>query len=193
MVSEELRFVNNLAIILECGRPMLASLEHLREDCRDPECRVAYQAMVEHTERGGHFTDVLGDYPQLCSRTALALLRAGRRSGCLRQLASKLATLVRAKVDGEWDPRTRFLETWALMVESGIPLEEALSELARDFARGPLGEVAEGLRAAVVGGRKLADGAARFPDVFNAVSRDLLGYGEARDLASALRAITRLL
>ena len=61
-------------------------------------------------------------------------------------LLPKLAKLVRATVSGEWDPRRRFFETWALMVESGISSEEALGELRHDFRRGPLGEVAEGLR-----------------------------------------------
>ena len=39
----------------------------------------------------------------------------------------------------------------------------------------------------------LAEGAERFGEVFDAVSRDLLHYGEHRDLAHALRAITDLL
>ena len=75
-----------------------------------------------------------------------------------------MAGLVRARVDGSLDPRQRFFETWALLVESGFSIEESLNELRHDFAHGPLGEVAEGLRSAILGGRSLAFGAERFPE-----------------------------
>lgn len=194
MVStEELRFINNLSVLLSAGRPLLTSLKHMRSTCKEPICVAAYDAMIDRSEKGGQFTDVLSDFPQLCSRSALALMKAGRRSSCLAVLLPKLAKLVRATVSGEWDPRRRFFETWALMVESGISSEEALGELRHDFRRGPLGEVAEGLRGSILGGKTLAEGAERFPEVFDAVSRDLLHYGEHRDLARALRSITDLL
>lgn len=193
ITTEELRFINNLSVLITAGRPLLSSLRHMKETCKDPAVRAAYDAMIERTEKGGQFTDVLGDFPQLCSRSVLALLRAGRRSSCLAVMLPRLAKLVRATVSGEWDPRRRFFETWALMVESGISNDEALGELRHDFRRGPLGEVAEGLRAAVQAGKSLSDGATKFPEVFDAVSRDLLHYGEHRDLAHALRAITDLL
>ena len=192
MVSEELRFINNLAVLIELGRPLLDSMVHMREDCDDPAFKPAYTAMIECIKNGGDFTDVLTDYPQLCSRTSLALLKAARRSSCLSVLMPRLARLVRSKVEGGLDPRQRFFETWALLVESGFTTEEALAELSSEFHHGPLGEVAEGLRAAVVSGKGLLAGAQRYPDAFGAVSRDLLRYGEARDLPNALRAITRL-
>ncbi len=191
--SAELRFINNLAILIELGRPLLDSFRNLRLDCRDPVLREAYDAMIASVERGGDFTAVLSDYPQLCSRSSLALLNAARRSSCLTVVLPKLARLVRSKVDGELDPRQRFFETWALLVESGFSTDEALAELAHDFHHGPLGEVAEGLRSTTRGGKTLAEAAERFPEAFDATSRDLLRYGEARDLPNALRAITRLL
>ncbi len=193
ITTEELRFINNLSVLVSVGRPLLSSLRSMRETCREPGCIAAYDAMIERTEKGGQFTDVLSDYPQLCSRSVLALLKAGRRSSCLAVLLPKLAKLVRATVSGEWDPRRRFFETWALMVETGISNDEALGELRHDFRRGPLGEVAEGLRGSVEAGKSLAEGATRFPEVFDSVSRDLLHYGEHRDLARALRSITDLL
>jgi type II secretory pathway component PulF len=190
---EELRFINNLAVLLEVGRPLLQTLRNLKDCCHDPACVPAYEAMIEVTERGGDFSEVLPDYPQLCSRSTLALLKAGRRSSCLGVLLPKMARLVRATVEGEWEPRRRFFETWALMVETGISLQDGLGELQHDFKRGPLGEVAEGLRRAIAGGKSLADGAHDFPEVFDALSIDLLQYGEARDLARALRSITQLI
>jgi len=190
---EELRFINNLSILMECGRPLLPSLRHLRDCCTDRDCLPAFDAMIQVTERGGDFTEALLEHPELCSRTSLALLRAGRRSSCLDVLLPKVASLIRSKVEGEWDPRRRFFETWALMTESGIPVEESLTELRHDFGKGPLAEVAEGLRTAVASGKKLYEGARRFPEVFDAVSIDLLQYGEARNLAKALRGITQLI
>ena len=192
-MREELRFINNLAVLFEIGRPLLASLRHLRMSCQQEDCLEAYDAMIQATERGGDFTDPLGDYPQLVSRSSLAVLKAGRRASCLGVLLPKLSRVVRATVEGEWDPRQRFFMTWALMVEGGIAIPEALSELSHDFRSGPLKEVADGLRTDNMAGRMLADGARRFPEVFDEVSIDLLRYGEARDLARALRCITRLL
>ncbi|MCO5169242.1 MAG: type II secretion system F family protein [Planctomycetes bacterium] len=193
ITTEELRFINNLSVLMSLGRPLLPSLKAMRSTCREQACIAAYDAMIERTEKGGQFTEVLADFPQLCSRSVLALLKSGRRSSCLAVLLPKLAKLVRATVSGEWDPRRRFFETWALMVETGISNDEALGELRHDFRRGPLGEVAEGLRASVMGGKSLAEGARRFPEVFDEVSVDLLHYGEHRDLARALRSITDLL
>jgi type II secretory pathway component PulF len=149
--------------------------------------------MIACCKKGGDFTSVLSDYPQLCSRTSLALLKAARRSNSLAVFLPKLAGLVRARVEGELDPRERFFETWALFVEAGFTVEESLSELRHDFSRGPLGEVAEGLHSASVAGKSMAEAAARFPEVFSASARDLLLYGESRDLARALRAVPQLL
>ncbi|MEZ6184879.1 MAG: type II secretion system F family protein [Planctomycetota bacterium] len=193
MHHEELRFVNNLSILLECGRPLLRSFRNMRAATLDEGCKAAYDAMIAATEGGNDFTTVLGDYPQLCSRSTLALLKAGRRSSCLGVLLPKLAHLVRSTVEGHWEPRRRFFETWALMVEAGIPLEEGLGELSHDFRQGPLNEVAEGLRKSVVAGGSLSEGARKHPEFFDAVCLDLLEYGQSRDLARALRAITRLI
>lgn len=193
MDSHELRFFNNLSVLIECGRPLEASLNNLLQDERNEDLRTAYGTMVEHLQKGEDFTKVLGDYPQLCSRTSLALLRAARRTSTLANVLPRLASLVRARVEGELDPRQRFLETWALMVETGFSVDEALTELAEEFSSGPLGDIAKHLQSCVRGGQPLADGAQRFPEVFGAASRDLLNYGEARDLAYALRAINRLL
>lgn len=193
MTTEELRFINNLAVLVSLGRPLVSSLKAMRQACKDEACIAAYDAMIERAEKKGEFTDVLGDFPQLCSRSVLALLKAGRASSSLTVLLPKLAKLVRATVGGEWDPRRRFFETWALMVESGIPIEAALGELRHDFRRGPLGEVAEGLRQATLADKTLAEAAEKFPEVFDAVSRDILHYGENRDLARALRSITDLI
>lgn len=191
--SEELRFINNLSVLVAMGRPLRETLANMRKACQIEALLPAYDAMIETLDKGGDFTTVLGDYPQLCSRSSQALLGAARRSSCLAIVLPKLARLIHARVDGELDPRQRFLETWALLVECGFSTEAALGELTHDFAHGPLGEVAEGLRAAAQGGRRLASAAERFPEAFDAMSIDLLAYGEARDLPNALRAITRLI
>jgi type II secretory pathway component PulF len=193
MDSPELRFMNNLSVLMECGRPLEDSLRNLQKDERSENLRDAYSAMVDSLLRTGDFTAPLPEYPQVCARSSLALLRAARRTSTLAKVLPLLATLVRARVEGELDPRQRFMETWALMVETGFSIDDALAELGKEFSSGPLGEVAEGLRSAVRSGRTLAEGAQRFPEVFSAASRDLLNYGEARDLAFALRAINRLL
>ena len=72
MDSPELRFINNLSVLLGCGRPLKLSLEHMQADERDETLRAAYGEMVATLDKGGDFTAVLGDYPQLCSRSSLA-------------------------------------------------------------------------------------------------------------------------
>ena len=192
MSVEEVRFLNNLSVLLECGRPLEASLRALGAECQDERCRDAYDAMVERVRTGGEFTDALGDYPELCSRAALALLRAGRRSGMLEAVLPKAARLARASTEGAWDPARRFLEWWAVMAEAGIESRAALDVLAADFACTPLGEVAKGLSLALGNGKPLHQAAADFPEFFDAAARDLLHYGESRNLARALRAICQL-
>ena len=194
MSNSELRFLNNLSVLLECGRPLRNSFAVLREACLgSPAEKQAYAAMSRAVDKGEDFTLVLADFPQLCSRSSLALLKAARRTSTLAAVLPRLALLVRARVEGELDPRRRFFETWALMVETGFSVDEALEELGQEFSHGPLYEAAEGLREANRSDRLLAEGAKRFPEVFDPVSCDLLRYGEARDLAKALRAINRLI
>ena len=192
MHTEEVRFLNNLAVLLDCGRPLEAALRALREECESPRCLAAYDAMIERVRTGGEFTDALGDYPELCARAPLALLRAGRRSGMLEAVLPKAARLVRASCEGEWDPARRFLEWWAVMAESGIDSGTALEVLEADFARTPIGEVAGALRAGIAEGKHLHEAAAESPELFCAAARELLHYGESRNLARALRAICEL-
>ncbi|RMG09977.1 MAG: hypothetical protein D6731_18555 [Planctomycetota bacterium] len=193
MHKEELRFFNNLSILIQLGRPICSSLENLRAGCTDPSLYPAYDAMIECARKGGDFTSVLADYPAICSRTSLALLKAARRCNSLAVFLPKLAALVRARAEGELDPRERFFATWALFVEAGFTVAESLAEMRHDFSHGPLAEVAEGLHSAAVAGKSLAEAAERFPEVFSASARDLLLYGESRDLARALRAVPQLL
>lgn len=194
MSTSELRFLNNLSVLLECGRPLRNSFAMLRDASQgSPQEKEAYTAMARAVDKGEDFTLVLADYPNFCSRSSLALLKAARRSSSLAAVLPRLANLVRARAEGELDPRRRFFETWALMVETGFSVEEALVELGQEFSHGPLREVADGLRGAASTGQLLAEGAAKFPEVFDPVSCDLLRYGEARDLAKALRAINRLI
>jgi type II secretory pathway component PulF len=192
MNTEEVRFLNNLSVLLECGRPLESSLHALREECENTKACAAYDAMIDRVKTGGEFTDALADYPELCSRAALTLLRAGRRSGMLEAVIPKAARLVRASCEGEWDPSRRFLEWWAAMAEAGIDSASALEVLAADLKRTPLGEVAEGLRAGLAKGKQLHEAAAQFPEHFDTAARDLLHYGECRNLARALRAISQL-
>ena len=104
----------------------------------------------------------------------------------------RAARLVRASCEGEWDPSRRFLEWWAAMAEAGIESASALEVLAADLRRTPLGEVAQGLRDGLLAGKPLHEAAANFPEHFDASARDLLHYGECRNLARALRAISQL-
>ncbi|MBL4846511.1 MAG: type II secretion system F family protein [Planctomycetes bacterium] len=194
MSIPELRFINNLAVLLECGRPLRNSFRVMKDaSLGTPKEKEAYEAMAKAVEKGEDFTLVLADFPELCSRSSLALLKAARRTSTLAAVLPRLAVLVRARHEGELDPRQRFFETWALMVETGFSIEEALQELCQEFSHGPLREVADGLRAANRSNKLLAEGAILFPEVFDPVSCDLLRYGEARDLAKALRAINRLI
>ncbi len=192
MSTEEVRFLNNLAVLLECGRPLEASLRAVRDEAETDRARVAYDAMIECVRTGGEFTSVLGDFPEICSRAPLALLRAGRRSGMLEAVLPKAARLVRASCEGEWDPARRFLEWWAVMAEAGIDSGTALEVLEADLSRTPLGEVAGGLRNGLTKGKPLHEAAREFPEIFDAAARDLLQYGECRNLARALRAICQL-
>lgn len=61
--SEELRFINNLSVLLSLGRPLRETLLNMQRACRSDAQRSAYDAMLEALDKGGDFTSALADYP----------------------------------------------------------------------------------------------------------------------------------
>ncbi|WP_372810388.1 type II secretion system inner membrane protein GspF [Litorivivens sp.] len=80
-----------------------------------------------------------------------------------------------------------FTRHLATLVQSGIPLEEALHATARQTRHRRLQSVVMSLRSRVLEGHTLADGLRDFPRVFNPVYRSLVASGEqSGDLGQVL-------
>lgn len=80
-----------------------------------------------------------------------------------------------------------FTRHLATLIQSGIPVEEALHATARQTRHNRLQSVIMSLRSRVLEGHTLADGLAEFPGVFSPVFRALVDSGErSGDLALVL-------
>ncbi|MFT4920138.1 MAG: general secretion pathway protein F, partial [Zhongshania aliphaticivorans] len=71
-----------------------------------------------------------------------------------------------------------FVRHLATLIQSGIPLEEALAATAKHTRKPYLKRVVLDLRARVLEGHSLADGLNEHPRVFNPVFRALVSSGE---------------
>lgn len=80
-----------------------------------------------------------------------------------------------------------FTRHLATLIQSGIPVEEALNATARQTTHKRLQSVVMSLRSRVLEGHTLADGMKEFPGVFNSVYCALVASGEqSGDLAEVL-------
>lgn len=189
---EEYRFLNNLAVMLDLGWEIRAAISAIRDDVRDPDSRARYDNMLQRLERGEEVGDILQESELIADRTSRLIIGAGQRSGMLQARLLCAAQLVRSKYQGGWDPYRRFLETWAVLVESGISVDEALTALAEDFKEQPLGRVADEFLKGREEGRSLYEVAQKYPEFFPVQACQLLRYGERRNMARALHSITQL-
>jgi type II secretory pathway component PulF len=191
-VSEEYRLLNNVAVMLDFGWDIVTVLKAIRNDVTDTEVARIYDSMLTRLERGDDLGDVLAESELITDTSSRLILRSGQKSGMLLERLGRVAEIVSYSFQGGWDPRRRFLEIFAVMVDSGVTLDDALNALCADFSGQPLGELAEAFLAARKQNDLLYVVALRFPDFFSHQCCELLRYGERRNLARALRSVNDL-
>ena len=84
-----------------------------------------------------------------------------------------------------------FTRLLGALLEAGLPLDDALSAIARQSGDASLRRVALDVRAGVLEGRSLADALARFPRTFPEVYLATVGAGEQTRLLPVVRPAAR--
>jgi type II secretory pathway component PulF len=190
--SEEYRFLNNLAVMLDLGWDLQTAIESIRNDVTDEDLLVHYDTILARLDNSSALGDTLAESELISDESSRLIIRSGQSSGMLQARLTAVAKLVGARYEGELDPYQRFLETWAVCVESGVSIEASLTALTADYQDQPLGVIAGELLAGKRSGKPLFEVAQDFPDEFSSQARQLLRYGERRNMALALRSIVKL-
>lgn len=190
--SEEYRLLNNVGVMLDLGWDILTAIKAIRDSVIDDDTKVLYDHMLERLEKGDDLGDVLAESKLINASTSRLIIRSGQSTGMLQERLTRTAELVRWSFQGGWDPRRRFIETWAVLVEVGVSLEQSLVALTEDFADQELGVLAQEFLDARRENKPLYTIAAKFPDFFSKTCCQVFEYGEKRNMARALRSIIQL-
>lgn len=190
--SEEFRILNNLAVMLDLGWDILTAVNAIRDDVTDADTRAKYGRLIALLEGDVPFGDAASESRLVTDAAPCLILRAGQSSGMLQERLGQVAKLVRFRFQGGWDPYQRFIETWAVLVECGISLEDAMTALAEDFRQQPLGDVAHDILAGLRRGESIHRVAEEYPDYFSKQAVQLIRYGERKNMARTLRSLLEL-
>lgn len=191
-ISEEYRLLNNVAVMLDLGWDIITAVTAMRDDVVEKELREHYDEMLNRLHKGDDLGDVLAESKLVNAATSRLIIRTGQSTGMLQERLIRTANLVSFNYQGGWDPRRRFLETFAVLVEMGVHIEQALEALNEDFAGQMLGEVCQQFLQARKNSEPLYTVAQKFPEFFSHQCCQLLRYGERRNLARALHSIIKL-
>jgi type II secretory pathway component PulF len=190
--SEEHRLLNNVAVMLDLGWDIITAIKAIRDDVSIGEVRDLYDTMLARLEDGEELGDVLAESKLIHASTSRLIIRSGQSAGMLQERLKRTAELVCWSSQGGWDPRRRYIETWAVLVEVGVSLDQALVALAEDFADQELGRLSQEFLQARRKNKPLYPVAESFPEFFSKQCCQVFHYGEKRNLAKALRSIVLL-
>jgi len=82
-------FLNNMAMLVGAGVPVLSSLEEIREDLKNPRLKKAVNFMCTDIENGLTLADAMDSQPHIFSTVILHMLRIGEETGNLDMMLKK--------------------------------------------------------------------------------------------------------
>ena len=88
-------FTAQLAILLETGTPVAASLTAIERQLTNPHWRMIVAQMRRHVEEGGTLTSAASQYPNIFDSVFTSMISAGETSGNLSEILNRLADLSR--------------------------------------------------------------------------------------------------
>lgn len=88
-------FTAQLAILLETGTPVAASLTAIERQLTNPHWRMIVAQMRQHVEEGGTLTSAASLYPHIFDSVFTSMISAGETSGNLSEILNRLADLSR--------------------------------------------------------------------------------------------------
>jgi len=88
-------FTSQLAILLETGTPLAASLQAIERQITCPHWRILVSQLRQHVEEGTSLAAAVEMYPQVFDPVYSSMISAGETSGNLAEILSRLADLSR--------------------------------------------------------------------------------------------------
>jgi len=88
-------FTSQLAILLETGTPVAASLEAIERQITCPHWRILVSQLRQHVEEGDTLASAVEMHPQVFDPVYSSMISAGEASGNLAEILSRLAELSR--------------------------------------------------------------------------------------------------
>jgi type II secretory pathway component PulF len=82
-------FLNNMAMLVGAGVPVLSSLEEIREDLKNPRLRKSVTFMCTDIENGFTLADAMDSQPYIFSTVVLHMIRIGEETGNLDTMLKK--------------------------------------------------------------------------------------------------------
>jgi len=88
-------FTSQMAILLETGTPVAASLAAIEQQLACPHWRALVGQLHQHVEEGGTFASAVAAHPDIFDPIYSSMISAGEASGNLSHILNKLAELSR--------------------------------------------------------------------------------------------------
>jgi type IV pilus assembly protein PilC len=89
--NEIVSFFEQLALLLECGMPLLRALNSIHNRWRNPVFQRVIGKMAATVEQGRTFSEAVGEHPRYFPNAMIAMIRAGEKSGRLGQMLERIA------------------------------------------------------------------------------------------------------
>lgn len=90
-MSEIVSFFEQIALLLECGMPLLRALNSVHNRWRNPVFQRVIGKMAATVESGRTFSEAVTEHPRYFPNAMVAMIRAGEKSGKLGQMLERIA------------------------------------------------------------------------------------------------------
>ena len=97
-VQERIFFTEQLALLLETGTPLHASLQALQKQMTNPQMIGVIDGLLERVNEGKSFSEALGQYPQLFPSSYVNLVEAAEDGGFLDRILHELVRMDEKRV-----------------------------------------------------------------------------------------------
>ncbi len=97
--KDVLFFVRQLATLLKAGTPLIASLNSINEQARNPAFKTALSAIISDIDAGISLSDSLAKYPEIFDEFFVSMTRVGESAGILDGVLERLSQLLSQELE----------------------------------------------------------------------------------------------
>lgn len=91
-------FYRQFATLINAGIPLAQSLSALESSTKNPKLKEIARVGYQRVNNGGRFSDVIADYPWICSPMQIEIIRAAEQGGMLDTSLRQLADYIEAEL-----------------------------------------------------------------------------------------------